>query len=118
MSRPRYLPDHNFTERILRGLLRLEPASEVLRPRDVGLDRATNNAVLAYAAAERWIVLSHDVNTMSAAAYARIAAGQPMAGLLLVRQQSRLVPTLTDLCMISSASEAEEWADRVEFLRL
>ena len=74
--------------------------------------------MLAYAAAERWIVLSHDVNTMSAAAYSRIAAGQPMAGLLLVRQQSRLVPTLTDLCMIWSASEAEVWADRVEFLLL
>ena len=78
----------------------------------------SDDAVLAYAAAERWIVLSHDVNTMSSAAYARIASGQPMAGLVLVHQQGRLVPTLADLHMIWSASEAEEWADRVEFLPL
>jgi predicted nuclease of predicted toxin-antitoxin system len=115
MSRPRFLADNDFNENVLKGVLRREPAVEILRLREVGLDQASDDAVLAYAAAERWIVLSHDVNTMSAAGYARIAAGQPMAGLLLVRQHARLLPTIVELLMIWTASEAEEWAGRVVF---
>ncbi len=118
MSRPRFLADNDFNERVLRGLLRRQPTMEILRVRGVGLDQAPDDVVLAYAAAERWIVLSHDVNTMSAAACDRIVAGLPMAGLVLVRQHARLLPTITDLLTIWGASEAEEWADRVEFLPL
>jgi predicted nuclease of predicted toxin-antitoxin system len=84
MSRPPFLADQDFNENILRGVHRLEPAVEFWKLRDVGLDKASDAEVLAYAASENWIVVSHDVNTMSAAANTRLRAGQPMNGLLLV----------------------------------
>jgi predicted nuclease of predicted toxin-antitoxin system len=90
MSRPRFLADQDFNENILRGVQRLEPTVEFLRLRDVGLDKSLDSEVLAYAASEHWIVVSHDVNTMSAAATACLAAGQAMNGVLLVHQLSPL----------------------------
>jgi predicted nuclease of predicted toxin-antitoxin system len=100
MSRPRFLADHDFNEDILKGLLRQEPTIELVRAREVGLQQTPDVDVLAYAAAQGWVVLSHDVNTMSAAAVARLQAGQPMTGLVMVRQQAYLAPSIEDLLII------------------
>jgi hypothetical protein len=116
MSRPRFLADNDFNEHVLKGLLRLEPAVEVLRVREVNLDQAPDTAVLAYAATEGWIVLSHDVSTMTAAAYDRIVAGEPMAGLFIAAQQAALASIIDTLLVVWSASEAEEWHNQVRYL--
>jgi hypothetical protein len=73
--------------------------------------------VLEWAAHRKLIILSHDVNTMSANAYARIARGEFMAGLLLVRQQPIAMRAIIEnLVLIWSASDAEEWYGKVRFL--
>jgi len=66
--KPRYLADNDFREEILRGVVRREPSIEVVRAREVGLRQAPDHDILAYAAREKWIVVSHDVSTLSAAA--------------------------------------------------
>src|SRR5947208_4722345 len=116
MSRPRFLADHDLNEQILDGLLRREPTIETVRARDVDLDQRPDQEVLEYAARNRFLVLSHDVNTMTAAAYERIASGEPMTGLLIARQLDPLAPIIESLVLIWSASELEEWGDRVWFL--
>ena len=116
MSRPRFLIDHDFDEDIIDGALRLEPRIEVVRCRDVGLSQSADPVMLAFAAENDLIVLSHDVNTLAAEAYARIAAGQPMPGLFLVRQLTPIGAAIRGLLTVWSASESEEWVDRVEFL--
>lgn len=118
MSRPRFLADQDFNEHIPQGVRRAEPAVELLRLRDVGLETSTDTEVLTYAAAGDWIVASHDVNTMSAVAYSRVAAGQAMPDLLLVHQSSPLGPVIDSLVLIWAASEAEEWRNQVRFLPL
>jgi hypothetical protein len=100
MSRPRFLADHDFNEHIVRGAERLEPGIEFLRAREAGLEEWPDADILAYAAAEGWIVLSHDVNTMSAVAAARLEAGQPMNGLFLVHQRSPIAAVISDLILI------------------
>ena len=118
MSRPRFLADHDLNEHILHGVLRREPALEFRRVRDVGLHESPDTAVLEYAATHQLIVVSHDVNTMPAAAYARMQAGLPVAGLLLVKQSDPVGRVSDDLLLIWSASEAEEWHNTVGFLPL
>ena len=118
MSRPRFLADHDVNEHILDGALRREPAIEVLRARDVGLGDRPDAEVLEFAAAQGMIVVSHDVNTMPAQAYARLAAGRPVAGLLMVKQTDPIGPIIDSLVLIWSASEAEEWHGQVVFLPL
>jgi predicted nuclease of predicted toxin-antitoxin system len=118
MSRPRFLADHDLNEQIIDGVLRREPAIEFIRAREVGMGNRPDPEVLSHASAHGLIVVSHDVNTMPAHAYARLAEGLPLAGLLMVRQIQPIGPVIDSLILIWSASEAEEWHDQVAFLPL
>src|SRR5262245_12124224 len=99
MSRPRFLADHNFNENILHGVERQEPTVEIVRVRDVDLHERPDDEVLAYAATHQMITLSHDVNTMSAAANDRMSAGEALHGLFLVQQRCVYRPIIEDLVL-------------------
>jgi hypothetical protein len=118
MSRPRFLADNDLNDAIVRGVARREPSIGFARLRDLGLDRLPDPEVLQFAARENWIVVSHDVNSMTSAAFGLLAAGEAMHGLLLVHQGDPIAPILDSLILIWSASEAEEWMGLVEFLPL
>ena len=118
MSRPRFLADHDLNEHILDGVARREPSIEFTRARELGLGNAPDAEVLEYASLNRMLVVSHDVNTMPAHAYARLATGQPLSGLLMVQQDHPIGPIIDSLILIWSASEAEEWENQVSFLPL
>ena len=62
------------------------------------------------------MVVSHDVNTMPAAAFHRIKLGQPLAGLLMVKQSESIGSIIKSLLLIWQASELDEWKDQVVFL--
>lgn len=118
MSRPRFLADQDFNEHIIRGVLRREPIIDFVRLRDVGLEKCSDAEILTYASVDGRIILSHDVSTMSAAAQARLASGQPISGLLLVHQLTPLASIIDSLVLIWAASEAEEWLNQIWFLPL
>jgi predicted nuclease of predicted toxin-antitoxin system len=118
MSRPVLLFDHDVNEHLIEGLRRREPTVKWLRARDVGLAASSDDEVLAYAAGQGMIVVSHDVNTMSAVGRRRVAAGEPMAGLLLTKQSNAVQRVVDSLILIWSASDAEEWHGVVAFLPL
>ncbi len=116
MSRPRFLADNDLNDAIVQGVLRREPTVEFVRLRELRLEALADPAVLQFAAESPWIIVSHDVNTMTAAAFSRLAAGQPINGLLLVHQSSSLGLVIESLILIWSASDAEEWGGQVRFL--
>jgi predicted nuclease of predicted toxin-antitoxin system len=116
MSRVRFLADHDLNEHIPTGVARREPLIEFLRVRNAGLQRAGDQEILEYAAREGIVVVSHDVNTMPAAAFQRIEHGQPLAGLLIVKQTLAAGPVIDDLLLIWRTTELEEWKDQVVFL--
>jgi len=118
MSRPRFLADHDLNEHIVTGVLRREPALEWVRVRAVGMNERADAEVLAYAADQGFLVVSHAINTMPSAAYTRMRAGQKMSGLLMVKQSDSVGPVIASLVLIWSASEAEEWENYVCFLPL
>jgi hypothetical protein len=80
------------------------------------MGESSDSEVLDYAAENSLIVVSHDVNTMPAEAYARIATGKRIAGLLMVKQSYPIAPVIDSLILIWSASE--EWNNQVWFLPL
>jgi predicted nuclease of predicted toxin-antitoxin system len=116
MSRPRFLADNDPNDAIVMGVLRREPAVELARLRDLGLATEADPEILGHAAREKWIVVSHDVNTMREAACTRLLAGLPMNGLLLAHQRTPVSTIIESRLLIGAASEAEEWVDQVEFL--
>ena len=118
MSRPRFLADHDLNEQIVTGVWRREPALECVRARDVGMSERPDAEVLAYAADNGFIVVSHDVNTMPSEAYGRMSSGQKMSGLLMVKQSDPVGAIISCLILVRAASDAEEWENQVCFLPL
>ena len=80
------------------------------------MEGSSDAEVLDFAVRENWIVVSHDVNTMSSTAFTRLAEGQPMNGLLLVHQRTPVSAIIESLLLIWAASEVDEWTGQVEFL--
>jgi predicted nuclease of predicted toxin-antitoxin system len=118
MSRPKFLANHDLDAAIVRGVRRKEPSAEIVQLRELSMERASDSEILEYAAGEGFIFVSHDVNTMSGHAYARVEAGRPMSGVFLVRQGDPMGPVIEDLRLIWAVSDAEDWTDRVTHLPL
>jgi len=116
MSRPKFLADHDLNEQIVVGVLRRAPTAEFRRVRELGFAARNDAFLLDYAAGQALIIVSHDVNTMPAAAYERVAAGRTVAGLIMVQQTFPVGPIIDQLLMIWSATDQEEWTNQVVFL--
>jgi hypothetical protein len=78
------LSDENFNGDILRGLFRQRPDLDVVRVQDVGLLASSDHDILAWAANEDRIVLTHDRETLPKESYDRVKAGLRMPGVFLV----------------------------------
>ena len=112
----RLLADEDFNNAYVRALRRRCPGVNVTRVQDVGLSGQPDEMVLAWAAAEGRVLLTHDAATLVGHALARLTAGQPLAGVLVVPQSAPAGAVVDDLELIVTASESEDWAERVVFL--
>ena len=61
----RWLADENFDNDILRALFRRKPGIDALRARDVGLMGIGDEGLLAWAAEQDRVLLTHDVSTLT-----------------------------------------------------
>ena len=83
-----------------------------------GLEEADDPNILEWAAANNRILLTHDRATMPDFAYARIIAGQPMAGVFVVPDRMAVRQALDELLLIEDCSEQAEWTGLVVYLPL
>ena len=114
----RLLTDEDFDGRLTSALLARVPALDLVRVQDVGLMHTPDPDILAWAAAEGRILLTHDRNTMTGFAMMRVSASQSMPGLFVVDRQSSFGQSLNDLEALASASEMDEWRDQIIFVPL
>ncbi len=77
------------------------------------LAAAPDESVLAWAAQENRVLLTHDVRTVPPLAYARIATGQPMPGVLLIPANAPLGRAIVDCLLYIEASTPEDVMNRV-----
>ena len=118
MTTPRFLADEDLRRSLVLATRRSEPALQFSTAQDLGLSGASDSDVLQFAHATGWLVVSHDVNTMKAAAEARVAASAGISGLFLVPQSRPIRVVAENLVLIWAASQAEEWKDRIVYLPL
>jgi predicted nuclease of predicted toxin-antitoxin system len=114
----KFLADENFDNTIIRGLLRRKPSVDVVHVRDVGLAGEDDPTVLEWAAQENRILLSHDVATITRYAYERIAAGQPMTGVIEVTFDASIGRVIEDLLLILDCSLEGELEGQIYYLPL
>jgi len=114
----RFLADENFNHSIIRGLLLRSPTLDIVRVQDIGLSGANDPDILARAARENRVLLTHDVNTITHYAFERIEAGEPMPGVFEVRRGVSIGQVIDDLLLIAECSEEGEWEGQVRYLPL
>jgi hypothetical protein len=114
----RLVADENFTFSIVRGLRLRHPNLDIVRVQDVGLLGADDPTILAWAAREGRILVTHDIATISAFAYERVLAGQAMPGVFKVSRSLRRDRVIQDLLLLAEGSLDGEWEGKVFYLPL
>jgi|RhiMetdeSRZDD1v2_1073273.scaffolds.fasta_scaffold125097_5 predicted nuclease of predicted toxin-antitoxin system len=115
--RAKFLADANFDLVILVAAKRRELAFDYQTALEAGLIGQQDPGVLAIAAREGRVLLTHDVRTMPQH-FASFIGEHTSAGVLLVPQSLTRRHVVEDLLLIWTALEAEEWTDRIMSLPL
>lgn len=106
--RVRFQADADLNEDIVTGLMRREPRIDFQIADAAGLRGQDDAVVLARAAEERRVLVSHDRKTMPRH-FAEFIQSSTSAGLLIVSQKLDLRTAIEELITVWEASEAEEW---------
>ncbi|MDQ3064603.1 MAG: hypothetical protein M3R14_17325 [Acidobacteriota bacterium] len=109
--------DNDLDQRIVAAILRIEPTINFQTAVELNLHGLDDLSVLALAAFEGGILVSHDQSTMPVY-FAEFVSNNTSAGVLIVPQTLSLERVVEELLMIWSASEADEWINRISYLPL
>jgi predicted nuclease of predicted toxin-antitoxin system len=113
----RFQADADLSELILKILLRRAPGVDFQTARVAGLSGMPDPDVLALAAGEDRVLVTHDQSTMPGH-FRRFISHQKSPGVLIVPQNFEIHEAAEELLLIWEASDAEEWINRIEFLPL
>jgi hypothetical protein len=114
----RWLADENFNNDILRALRRRNRNIDIVRAQDVGLTGVDDQAILAWAAGQERILLTHDVSTITAHAYRRVVKGERMPGVFEVSRAVPIRTAIEDIVLITECSVPGECEGQVRYLPL
>ena len=113
----RFQADADLNQIILRALIRHEPEIDFQTTTKAALSGLTDHDVLAMAMREGRVLITHDQKTMPYH-FADFIAANTSPGLIVAPQRLPLFSAVEDLLLIWSASEADEWINRICFLPL
>ena len=111
----RFAVDEDFDERIIRGISSRNDEIDLLNVKSVGLRNAADSEILAWAAEQNRVLLTHDRNTMGGEATRRINDGRPMPGLIIVPQSGRLGAFIEQIIDIFIYDDIENWENRIAY---
>ena len=109
--------DADLNANILRAMARREPAVDFRSALAAGLPGRPDPEVLAIAADERRILVTHDHRTMPSE-FADFVAAHRCFGIIVVPQHLPLEVVVDELILVWAATEPEEWHDRLAWLPL
>jgi Domain of unknown function (DUF5615) len=110
--------DENFDNNIVRGLLRRQPNIDIVRVQDVGLSGVEDPIILAWAAQENRILLTHDVATMTRYAYERLANNELMPGVIEVPLELPIGRVIEDIILLVECCLEGDLEGRIQYLPL
>jgi hypothetical protein len=117
MTKVRYQADADLNANIVFGTLRAEPTIDFQSAVAAGLRGRPDPEVLAIAAREGRILLTHDHKTMPQH-FADFIGSNSCPGVFVIPQDVPVVEAIDELVMIWAACEAEEWTNRICYLPL
>src|SRR5689334_20306068 len=109
----RFLADADLDQGIVSGCRRKEPTIDFLSANDAQLEGVADPDVLRIAAGQDRILVSHDFKTMPHHFGDFLQASGCSPGVFLVKQHSPIGPVIEELVLIWSATDSEEWKNRL-----
>lgn len=112
----RLATDEHIDRALIRGLLARQPSLDIMRVQEAGLLGADDPDILAWAAAQGRIFITHDRNIIPGFAYERVRAGEAMPGVVIVDDQLPLGKAIDEILILAMCSKDEEWQDQVVYV--
>jgi len=112
----RYQADADLNSIIVAAVLRREPGIDFQTAAVARLAGVEDPDVLSMAADERRVLVTHDGSSMPSH-FADFIAQRRSPGLIVVRQNLPIHDAAEQLILIWAATEAEEWIDRIWYVR-
>jgi hypothetical protein len=109
----RYLADADFNHVIVKGCRRQEPTLDFMSANEAELEGVPDPEVLAFAAEQNRILVTHDRQTMPGHFGDFLTRGESSPGVFLVSQHVPIADVIEQLVLIWAASDADEWKDRI-----
>ena len=113
----RFQADADLNGFILRAVRRMEPGIDFNTAAAAGLEGVPDPDVLAIAAEDGRILVTHDQKTMPHH-FADFIEGKESPGVIVIPQHMPIASAAEGLVLIWAASEPSEWAKRIFWLRL
>src|SRR5205823_14004507 len=98
---------------ILHGLRRRRPDIDLARAQDALPEGTPDPEVLAWAAAGNRVLITNDRNTMVGLAHQRVAAGEPVPGLIATTNDQSIGSAIDDILLIAEFMPEEEIKEQV-----
>ena len=109
----RFLADENFNGAIVRGLLRREPATDLVTVQDADLLGKSDHMILEWAADNDRLLLTHDIRTIPTYVNQRIANGLPMPGVIEVPSICPIREVIEGIILLDECSDDGEWEGQI-----
>ncbi len=113
----RFQADNDLNYAIVSAVLRREPLIDFQSAQTAQLDSVPDPEVLARAAAEGRLLVSHDMKTMPRH-FGEFLHTSTSAGVVIAPQSLSLGKVVEDLLLLWVVDEAEDWVDRIRILPL
>jgi len=111
----RFQADADLNQNIVTSVLRSNPNIDFQTAASGGLIGLEDMKVLELAANCKRVLVSHDKRTMPMW-FADFITTKTSSGILIVSQDLPVKEAITSLLLIWSASDAEEWVNRIAFI--
>jgi hypothetical protein len=113
--RIRFQADADLRVPIIKGLKRREPSVDFATAHEAGLAGIDDRAVLAHAASNGRVLVSHDVSTMPEE-FSRFIQARTSPGVILISQDLSYREAIEGLLRVWSSTEAKDWENVLSFL--
>ncbi len=110
------LSDEDLQGAIVAGLRLHFPGIDLVRAQEVGLMQAPDPVVLAYAASQNRVIVTHDRNTMTAHAQDRMSQGLLMTGLVVLDQFINIGRAIQEVGTLALAGDPGDLDGQILFL--
>jgi hypothetical protein len=112
----RFLGDENLDQAIIDGLCRREPSVDFMTARAACIGGLPDEQVLAIAADQQRVLVTHDQSTMGGAFGAFLKTHQS-SGVIIIPSNMGIGIAVEQLLLVWSVENLEDWTNRFVYLK-